>query len=599
MNPVYRSKTVVGTLFATVYPYLRVLFFMIILSLIIISSLYLALYSVNPVLDFIPDSLNFRLTLLLFFGTLLFLVVFYSMFFGLYSYYFFFLRHRSLIFNILVFSSFIIVSSIVGESVYSWHRSEEEKINRADSVKSAPTPSVNETENWRVYINNTYNYSLKYPPKWIITENKNKQLIIEEPNNNSVPWYPGKFEVSAGKFNTHTLDEWAKNLDDPGEKSYDNTDTVPGRDYYNIIGDITIGGLPAKQLSIFKFDSTGILTITVHRNINYEIVYNDGGLNDPKKEQHNQIYNQILSTFKFLPDTSKWKIYQNNKFGYEFKYPDNLKVTEKNNSIILNHSIPYENYGDCDMVVGNFSKYLNDFNVTFELKVSKEIELPSYFDGNYQSGRLNGKWYWAGAEGCGPNIYYFPQQGDKTLVITQDTLQAFSGISTMWNMDKILSSPGVIKQKEYDELLSQILSTFRIIETITGEEEWKEKISSCIDDRSYLYSNLSTLLQSYSLNSIQLNIKSFDTQRACITLPEDMYPSSNRAFTSVNNAWMGYVSNLDEGCRGIDIRGPDGNCTGEGYQAGGNGTVVFEAKGSSEIIPDIKIVFNVKEDIPR
>lgn len=184
-----------------------------------------------------------------------------------------------------------------------------------------------------------------------------------------------------------------------------------------------------------------------------------------------------------------WKTYTNEKYGYEFKYPQNLKIIEKDGAVTLNHSIPYDNNGDCDMMAGKFSKYLNDFNVSFEIKTSEEVELPSYFDGNYQSGILSGKWYWAGAEGCGPNIYYFPLQEDKTLVITQDTLQAFSGISTMWDTDKILNSPGVITQKEYDKLFSQILSTFKFTDTNNKLSiDIKLKSTASINETQDIYS---------------------------------------------------------------------------------------------------------------
>ncbi|KKQ48233.1 MAG: hypothetical protein US75_C0015G0017 [Candidatus Woesebacteria bacterium GW2011_GWC1_38_13] len=209
--------------------------------------------------------------------------------------------------------------------------------------------------------------------------------------------------------------------------------------------------------------SAATLIITVWSTVSFLAYQNK--LLEKYSDESNKSANYIVPTpanAQFTDATTKdWTTYKNETLGFEFMYPLKLKIFEKNNSVTLNHSIPYENYGNCDMIVDNFSKLLNDFNVTFELKVSEEIEFPSYFDGNYQSGKLSGKWYWAGAEGCGPNIYYFPQQGGKTLVITQDTLQAFSGISTMWDLDKILSSPNVITQKEYDELFSQILSTFR------------------------------------------------------------------------------------------------------------------------------------------
>ncbi|HEX9600598.1 MAG TPA: hypothetical protein VF985_03835, partial [Mariniflexile sp.] len=159
---------------------------------------------------------------------------------------------------------------------------------------------------------------------------------------------------------------------------------------------------------------------------------------------------------------SDWKTYRNEEYGFEFKYPSKLTPSEYNGIVTLNHSIPYKNGGDCDLSGGTqVYDTLNDFNVTFELKQS--IITPDYIDGNYSSGILEGPWQYYGIEGCGSNNYYFQIAGGKTLIVKKDLVQAFSGISTVWDMDKILSTPGVINKKESDYLFDQILSTFEFL----------------------------------------------------------------------------------------------------------------------------------------
>ncbi len=50
------------------------------------------------------------------------------------------------------------------------------------------------------------------------------------------------------------------------------------------------------------------------------------------------LFNQILSTFKFIEaqiNISNWKTYRNTKYGYEFKYPDNVGTVSEYDSSFL------------------------------------------------------------------------------------------------------------------------------------------------------------------------------------------------------------------------------------------------------------------------
>src|SRR5436190_3203132 len=47
--------------------------------------------------------------------------------------------------------------------------------------------------------------------------------------------------------------------------------------------------------------------------------------------------------------TPDWKTYRNTQYGFEFKYPNKLKLSQQGEKVVLNHSIPYENNGNCDM----------------------------------------------------------------------------------------------------------------------------------------------------------------------------------------------------------------------------------------------------------
>ena len=162
-------------------------------------------------------------------------------------------------------------------------------------------------------------------------------------------------------------------------------------------------------------------------------------------------------------DTTGWKTYQNEKYGFEFKYPEKLKLIKNGNKVILNHYIPYENYGDCDMIGGNrVYKTLDDFNVSFEV-VPQKLAL-NYVDGEYNAGILKGFWAYEGAEGCGHSTYYFPIEQNRTLVVYRSAVQALSGSSTLWDLEKILKIPGVIPREESEKIFNEILSTFKFIQ---------------------------------------------------------------------------------------------------------------------------------------
>lgn len=160
--------------------------------------------------------------------------------------------------------------------------------------------------------------------------------------------------------------------------------------------------------------------------------------------------------------TKALKTYQNKKLGFEFTYPAKLTLTENGNRVALSHSIPYENHGACDMTGDSqLYKTLEDFNVSLEL-TSEKLTF-NYTDGEYSAGTLKGPWAYQGAEGCGNSSYHFSLTGSKMLVVQKAAIQALSGISTLWDLKKILKTPGVISREESDAIFSQILSSFKLL----------------------------------------------------------------------------------------------------------------------------------------
>jgi len=176
--------------------------------------------------------------------------------------------------------------------------------------------------------------------------------------------------------------------------------------------------------------------------------------------------------------TADWKTYKNEKSGFEFQYPENLKLSESNGKVTLSHSIPYENRGECDMTAdGKTYSTLTDFKLSFEKRTGNLTF--EYTDGEYNQGGLKGSMQYTGAEGCGELIYYFPV-GDSTLVVKRDAIQATSGISTVWEREKILAISGAISKEESQRIFDKILSTFKFTKSVIQSELTKETVLSLL-----------------------------------------------------------------------------------------------------------------------
>jgi len=190
--------------------------------------------------------------------------------------------------------------------------------------------------------------------------------------------------------------------------------------------------------------------------LGYSFLWMKSGFIDYRPQTNNSISPSVVQD-----ETKNWKIYRNETF--EFKYPENLQLIEDGNKVVLNHSIPYENVGDCDLLGGGqLYETLDDFNVSFEV-VNQKLSL-NYVVGEYNAGILKGSWALEGAEGCGHSKYHFSIGENKTLVVQRANIQALSGISTSWDLEKILKISGVISKEESEKLFNEILSTFRLVQ---------------------------------------------------------------------------------------------------------------------------------------
>jgi hypothetical protein len=177
------------------------------------------------------------------------------------------------------------------------------------------------------------------------------------------------------------------------------------------------------------------------------------------------------------------KHYANSETGISFTYPEYLTASTAAGMAILHHDIPYENGGACDMM-GDEKKYdrLTDFemniriidrNLTETVKtISPYIPQENFANGELMAspgfidpctiGRFSGFAIYEGAEGCGHTRYYFRLSGDKTLVLTNASIQALSGAIVQEKVNEVLAVPGVISREKNMEVFESIVRSLII-----------------------------------------------------------------------------------------------------------------------------------------
>ncbi|MHB1316632.1 MAG: hypothetical protein ACYCZW_02110 [Minisyncoccota bacterium] len=190
---------------------------------------------------------------------------------------------------------------------------------------------------------------------------------------------------------------------------------------------------------------------------------------------------QIKIPTKNTPPISNLVTFTNNKMS--FQYPKEIKVSQQDDTVLLQHEIPYQNTGACDMEGGDILyEMLTDFNVSLRVINTPLVEtvkkLSSYipeenFNGNilkvipgfinsFEVGAFKGFAIYEGAEGCGRITHYFPISSTTTLVIQKASIQALSGVRGQNIIQEILKVPGAISKEKSDQIFIELLNTLKI-----------------------------------------------------------------------------------------------------------------------------------------
>lgn len=181
-----------------------------------------------------------------------------------------------------------------------------EKENKFPEVKPL-VKTKEKTANWETYDNEVYGgYKIAYPDNWYLTYSyKNfaviSSLAMDQRNYGFKPLSEGNGEIiidTLYKSNSLTLDEWtlATGLDPRiqtrNKVSYSDTEIagIKGKELiYSAPDDKQIGRIVFVPKEEFTEDSQVVIMINLYYFAN-----------DPRIDYYNQVFDQILSNFKFL-----------------------------------------------------------------------------------------------------------------------------------------------------------------------------------------------------------------------------------------------------------------------------------------------------------
>lgn len=199
----------------------------------------------------------------------------------------------------------------------------------SSATNTPSVPTTDEMVNWKKYINTKFGFSFEYPPTWIINEYKPNQYYIFDMELINVEKNLGFSTNSDPKMGfTITINK-----------------TPYDKDALQRTGDTNGGfsGITSEVITFLGFPANKSHTTFTDTNLGIGVTYiilnkvpggwRFGYPNINFKGEHNIIYDQILSTFKFLDKTEVLKTYSHAQLvnislvPLNIKYPESWKLS--------------------------------------------------------------------------------------------------------------------------------------------------------------------------------------------------------------------------------------------------------------------------------
>lgn len=220
-----------------------------------------------------------------------------------------------------------------------------------------PSPASEQTIVWKTYKNNEmYKYEISYLSNWAVYPSKS--FYPTDPDEGAVFLPPGKHE---GREPYQLIGEGAIILSCPRGSNEAKIELpnpaiwVPnggGYEPYNL-KNIALNSMKGVQYIWGTDDTGGTLHTSLLRNSDPLVCELSISISRDKKESYEDaikkldVYNQMLSTFKFLPsqqtiDTSNWKTHTDPTYKYSFRYPPDWTLISAKTGSTLLHSWPPE-----------------------------------------------------------------------------------------------------------------------------------------------------------------------------------------------------------------------------------------------------------------